>query len=117
MTQILAADHPRDAESRAAFLEFGQPITIGKDVWIGGGALILPGITIGDDAIVGAGAAVTRDVVPGQTVAVTPLDHYASRSLTKSARKNAARRLRRSSTTIFANTWRSFCASGGCSSG
>ncbi|MEO0484943.1 MAG: sugar O-acetyltransferase [Pseudomonadota bacterium] len=69
MTQLLAADHPRDAESRAAFLELGKPITIGADVWIGGGALILPGVSIGDGAIVGAGAVVTRDVAPGQTVA------------------------------------------------
>ncbi|MEM1374196.1 MAG: sugar O-acetyltransferase [Pseudomonadota bacterium] len=72
MSQILAADHPRDAESRAAFLELGAPITIGRDVWIGGGALILPGVTIGDDAIVGAGAVVTRDIAPGQTVAGNP---------------------------------------------
>ncbi|MEM1233794.1 MAG: sugar O-acetyltransferase [Pseudomonadota bacterium] len=72
MTQILAADHPRDAESRAAFLELGKPITIGKDAWIGGGALILPGVTIGDDAIVGAAAVVTRDVADGQTVVGNP---------------------------------------------
>jgi len=72
MVQILTADHPRDAASRDAGLEFGQPITIGRNVWIGGGALILPGITIGDDAIIGAGAVVTRDVAPGVTVAGNP---------------------------------------------
>ncbi|MEL6916034.1 MAG: sugar O-acetyltransferase [Pseudomonadota bacterium] len=72
MCQLLAADHPRDAESRASFLELGKPITIGADVWIGGGALILPGVTIGDHAIIGAGAVVTRDVAPGQTVAGNP---------------------------------------------
>lgn len=60
--QILAADHPRDAEGRAAGLEFGRPIHIGRNVWIGGGAIILPGVTIGDDAVIGAGSVVTRDV-------------------------------------------------------
>ncbi|MEM1235887.1 MAG: sugar O-acetyltransferase [Pseudomonadota bacterium] len=72
MTQILAADHPRDPGSRATFLELGKPITIGADVWIGGGALLLPGVTVGDGAIIGAGAVVTRDVAPGQTVAGNP---------------------------------------------
>ncbi len=72
MTQILAADHPRDAETRDTGLEFGQPITIGRNVWIGGGALIMPGVTIGDDAVIGAGAVVTRDVAPGITVAGNP---------------------------------------------
>jgi maltose O-acetyltransferase len=72
MVQILTADHPRDAETRAAGLEFGQPITIGANVWIGGGALLLPGVRIGDDAVIGAGAVVTRDVAPGATVAGTP---------------------------------------------
>ncbi|NNK65725.1 MAG: sugar O-acetyltransferase [Rhodobacteraceae bacterium] len=72
MVQILAADHPRDAESRDAGLENGAPIAIGRNVWIGGGALILPGVTIGDDAIIGAGAVVTRDVAPGATVAGIP---------------------------------------------
>ncbi len=71
-TQLLAADHPRDPKVRAAGLENGQPITIGANVWIGGGALILPGVTIGDHAIVGAGAVVTRDVPAGATVAGNP---------------------------------------------
>ena len=67
--QILTADHPRDARQRAEGLEFGRPITIGTNVWIGGGAIILPGVQIGDHAIIGAGSVVTRDV-PAETVAV-----------------------------------------------
>ena len=63
--QILAADHPRDAASRAAGLEFGRPIRIGRNVWIGGGAIILPGVSIGDDALIGAGSVVTRDIPAG----------------------------------------------------
>ena len=70
--QILAADHPRDAAERAGGLEFGRPISIGANVWIGGGAIILPGVRIGDDALVGAGAVVTRDVPPGATVVGNP---------------------------------------------
>ncbi|WP_018701208.1 sugar O-acetyltransferase [Amorphus coralli] len=66
--QILTADHPRDPSHRAEHLEFGRPITIGDNVWIGGGALILPGVTIGDHARIGAGSVVTRDV-PGYGVA------------------------------------------------
>lgn len=70
--QILAADHPRDAAARAQMLEFGRPVTIGRNVWIGGGAIILPGMTIGDDAIIGAGSVVTRDVAANVTVAGNP---------------------------------------------
>ena len=70
--QILTADHPRDAAQREAGLEFGRPVTIGRNVWIGGAALILPGVTIGDDAIIGAGAVVTRDVPPGGTAVGNP---------------------------------------------
>lgn len=65
--QILAADHPRDPAVRAAGLEFGRPIRIDRNVWIGGGAIILPGVTIGDEAVIGAGSMVTRDVPPGAT--------------------------------------------------
>lgn len=70
--QILTADHPRDPVQRRNGLEFGRPIAIGRNVWIGGGALILPGVTVGDDAIIGAGSVVTRDVPPGATVAGNP---------------------------------------------
>ncbi|WP_312490043.1 sugar O-acetyltransferase [Sphingomonas sp.] len=70
--QILTADHPRDSGLRAQALEFGRPVRIGANVWIGAGALILPGVTIGDDAIIGAGSVVTRDVARGVTVMGNP---------------------------------------------
>jgi maltose O-acetyltransferase len=70
--QIYAADHPRDEATRRAGLEFGRPVRIGRNVWIGGGAIILPGVSIGDDAVIGAGSVVTRDVAPGLTVASNP---------------------------------------------
>jgi maltose O-acetyltransferase len=70
--QILASDHPRDPLSRRRKIRFGRPVTIGANVWIGGGAIILPGVTIGDDAIVGAGSSVTRDVAAGVTVVGNP---------------------------------------------
>ena len=72
LTQILAADHPRDPATREKGLELGRPVTIGRNVWIGGGAIILPGVTIGDGAIIGAGAVVTRDVASQATVAGNP---------------------------------------------
>lgn len=77
--QILTADHPRDPATRRSGLEFGRPIAIGANVWIGGGALILPGVTVGDDAIIGSGAVVTRDVAPGATVVGNPARPVAAR--------------------------------------
>jgi len=70
--QLLAADHPRSPQERASGLEFGRPVHIGRNVWIGGGALIMPGVTVGDDAIIGAGSVVTRDVPAGATVVGNP---------------------------------------------
>lgn len=67
--QIYTATHPVDAKLRADQLEFGKPVTIGDDCWIGGGAIILPGVTIGDRVIVGAGAVVTKDV-PSDSIVV-----------------------------------------------
>jgi maltose O-acetyltransferase len=80
--QILTADHPRDAETRDTGLEFGQPIEIGCNVWIGGGAIILPGVVIGDDAVIGAGAVVTRSVEAGTTVAGNPARPLVPRTAT-----------------------------------
>jgi maltose O-acetyltransferase len=70
--QLYTADHPRDADQRRAGIEFGAPIIIGSNVWIGGHAIIVPGITIGDDAIIGAGSVVTRSVPAGARVAGNP---------------------------------------------
>lgn len=70
--QIYAADHPRDPALRREGVEFGRPVTIGRNVWIGGGAVVLPGVTVGDDALIGAGSIVTRDVAPGATAAGNP---------------------------------------------
>ena len=70
--QILAADHPRDPALRASGLEFGRPVRIGRNVWIGAGAIILPGVSIGDDALIGAGSVVTRDVPAGATAFGNP---------------------------------------------
>jgi maltose O-acetyltransferase len=59
--QILTPLHPLNAELRRK-QEFGKPISIGSDVWVGGGALILPGVRIGSRAVIGAGSVVTRDI-------------------------------------------------------
>lgn len=69
---IYAADHPRDPETRRSGLEGGKPVTVGRNVWIGGGAILLPGVTIADDAIIGAGSVVTRDVAQAATVVGNP---------------------------------------------
>ena len=70
--QIYTADHPRDPSVRRTGAEFGRPIRIGQDVWIGGGAIILPGVTIGDNAVIGAGSVVTRYVPAGATARGNP---------------------------------------------
>lgn len=69
---LYAATHPLDAPTRARGLEFARPITIESDAWIGGGAIILPGVTIGRGAVVGAGSVVTRSVPPGAVVVGNP---------------------------------------------
>ena len=66
--QILTPLHPLDAALRRRE-EFGAPVTIGSDVWVGGGALILPGVTIGSRSVIGAGSVVTRDI-PDDVLAV-----------------------------------------------
>ena len=63
--QLLTATHPIDREARRDGWEYGQPIVLGDNVWLGGGAIVCPGVTIGDDTVVGAGAVVTRDLPAG----------------------------------------------------
>jgi maltose O-acetyltransferase len=70
--QIYTADHPRDPQQRRSGAEFGRPVRIGSNVWIGGGAILLPGVSVGDDALIGAGSVVTRDVPAGATVVGNP---------------------------------------------
>jgi maltose O-acetyltransferase len=60
--QVLAADHPREPERRLADVELARPVTIGTNAWIGGGAILCPGVTVGDHSVIGAGSVVTKDV-------------------------------------------------------
>lgn len=69
---IYTAYHPLDANARRTGKEWAEPVTIGNDVWIGGGATILPGVTIGDCAVIGAGAVVTKDVASHTVAAGNP---------------------------------------------
>ena len=61
-TQIYTAYHAMDSIERKNGVEFGKPVHIGKNVWIGGSTVILPGVTIGDHAVIGAGSVVTHDI-------------------------------------------------------
>jgi len=61
---IYTATHPTNAELRRT-QEFGKPVEIGSDVWVGGAAIICPGVSIGDRTIIGAGSVVTRDIPAG----------------------------------------------------
>jgi maltose O-acetyltransferase len=70
--QLLTADHPRDAATRAAGPELGRAITIGSRCWLGGGAIVCPGVSIGEDTIVGAGSVVVRDLPPRVIAAGNP---------------------------------------------
>lgn len=67
--QLLTPTHPVEPGPRRAKWEAAQPITIGDNVWLGGGVIVLPGVTIGENTVVGAGAVVTRDL-PADVVAV-----------------------------------------------
>jgi maltose O-acetyltransferase len=70
--QIYAGTHPVEADKRAAGIEFARPVTIGDDVWIGGGAILCPGVSIGSGTTIGAGSVVRRDIPSNVVVAGNP---------------------------------------------
>ena len=65
---IYCAGHPIDAGVRNKQLEYGKPVTIGNDVWVGGNVVFNPGVTVGDDVVIGSGAVVTKDI-PSHVIA------------------------------------------------
>ncbi|EFA80295.1 Acetyltransferase [Heterostelium album PN500] len=66
---LYCAGHPIDVATRNSYLEYGYPITIGDNVWIGGNVTVLPGVTIGDNTIIGGGSVVTKSI-PSNCIAV-----------------------------------------------
>lgn len=69
---IYTATHPLDAQERNSGIEYGKPVTIGHNVWIGGRAVINPGVTIGDNAVIASGAVVVKDVPANAVVGGNP---------------------------------------------
>lgn len=63
--QFLTPVHPLDAQRRKDRWETARPITLGTNVWVGGGAILCPGVTVGDNTVIGAGAIVTKDLPAG----------------------------------------------------
>ncbi len=89
--QIYTAAHALDADERIQGVETALPVTIEDRVWIGGGAILLPGVTIGREAIVGAGAVVTKDVPAGARVAGNPARVLPAKGKTPVSQQHAPR--------------------------
>ncbi|XCY70487.1 sugar O-acetyltransferase [Streptococcus iniae] len=70
--QLLTPLHPLDAQKRVSGQEYGAPITIGDNVWLGGGVTILHGVTLGDNVVVGAGSVVTKSFGDNLFIAGNP---------------------------------------------
>ncbi|MHA7000073.1 sugar O-acetyltransferase [Aeromonas sp. R6-2] len=70
--QIYTAAHPVAVAPRIKGVEFGKPVSIGNNVWVGGAAVICPGVTIGENSVIGAGSVVTRDIPPNVVAAGNP---------------------------------------------
>lgn len=70
--QLLTATHPLEPGPRRGKWEAAEPITIGDNVWLGGGVIVCPGVTIGADTVVGAGSVVTKDLPAGVIAVGSP---------------------------------------------
>ncbi|MCC2592618.1 sugar O-acetyltransferase [Tessaracoccus sp. OS52] len=70
--QLLTPTHPLDPQTRRDKLEAARPITLGDNVWLGGGVIVCPGVTIGDNSVIGAGSVVTKDVPPNVVAVGNP---------------------------------------------
>ena len=70
--QLLTPTHPLEPQPRRDKLEAARPITIGDNVWLGGGVIVLPGVSIGDNSVIGAGAVVTKDISAGVVAVGNP---------------------------------------------
>jgi maltose O-acetyltransferase len=70
--QLLTPTHPLDPETRRAKWEAAEPITIGDNVWLGGGVIVCPGVTIGENTVVGAGTVVPKDLPPNVVAVGNP---------------------------------------------
>jgi maltose O-acetyltransferase len=70
--QVYTASHPMSAKERLTGLEYGKPIAVGNDVWLGGGAIVCPGVSIGDGSVIGAGSVVVGNIPPGVFAAGNP---------------------------------------------
>jgi maltose O-acetyltransferase len=86
--QLLTPHHPLEPGPRRDGWESAEPITIGRNVWIGGAVVVCPGVTIGDDTVVGAGSVVIRDVPPGVLAVGNPA--RVVRSIAESSRDDSA---------------------------
>lgn len=69
---VATAGHPIDPELRRKVAQFNVPIRIGSNVWIGAGAIVLPGVTIGENSVIGAGSVVTHDIPPNVVAVGNP---------------------------------------------
>ncbi len=67
--QVYTATHPTDPQARLSGVEYAKPVRVGNNVWIGGGAIICPGVSIGDNTAIGAGSVVTKNI-PDNVIAV-----------------------------------------------
>ena len=102
--QIYTATHPMNAELRRT-QEYAKPITIGSDVWVGGGAILCPGVSVGSRSVIGAGSVVTRDIPEGGRGGGQPVPgHQGGHGVSQGAGGSVQSRSRASESPNFSTT-------------